>query len=108
VPIFHKINEENIAAGAPASPPAPQPQQPKPGPLWFDDATAVEAFVKTTRIHYPVLIGGVDAIETSRQLGNRLQGLPFTAIFDRNGNLIYAQTGPLTRSRLEERITPLL
>jgi parvulin-like peptidyl-prolyl isomerase len=25
-----KINEENIAAGAPASPPAPQPQQPKP------------------------------------------------------------------------------
>jgi thiol-disulfide isomerase/thioredoxin len=74
----------------------------------IDDATAVEAFVKTTPIRYPVLIGGVDAIETSRQLGNRLQGLPFSAIFDRNGNLVYAQTGPLTRGLLEERITPLL
>lgn len=74
----------------------------------IDEAAAVKEFVATTKINYPVLLGDVDAIELSRQLGNRLQGLPFTAIFDRNGKLIYAQTGPVNRSHLEERIGPLL
>lgn len=74
----------------------------------IDDAAAVKEFVTTTKINYPVLLGDVDAIELSRRLGNRLQGLPFTAIFDRKGNLIYAQTGPVERAHLEERIGPLL
>lgn len=70
----------------------------------IDEPEAVKGFAKTTPIDYPVLLGGMEAIDLSRQLGNRLQGLPFTAIFDRDGNLVYAQTGPLTRAMLEERL----
>jgi len=74
----------------------------------IDEPEAVRGFVGTQEIGYPVLIGGVDSIELSRRLGNRLQGLPFTAIFDRKGNLVYSQTGPMTRSLLADRLAPLL
>ncbi len=70
----------------------------------IDEPEAVKGFAKTTPIDYPVLLGGMEAIDLSRQLGNRLQGLPFTAIFDREGNLVYAQTGPVTSGLLEERL----
>ena len=31
-------------------------------------------------INYPILLGDVEAIELSRQLGNRFEGLPFTVV----------------------------
>lgn len=70
----------------------------------IDEPEAVKAFLKTTPVDYPVLIGGMEAIDLSRQLGNHLQGLPFTALFDRDANLVYAQTGPISRALLEERL----
>lgn len=73
----------------------------------IDDTETIRAFIKTTPIDYPVLIGGLDAIELSRKLGNRLQGLPFTALFDRKGALSYAQTGPLSQALLEERLNAI-
>jgi hypothetical protein len=74
----------------------------------IDDPGDVTRFLAEHPVNYPVLIGGVDAIEMSRRLGNRLQGLPFTVIFDSKGRRVHAQIGELTRASLEKRIEPLL
>lgn len=59
-------------------------------------------------VNYPILIGGTEAIEMSRRLGNRLQGLPFTVIFDSQGKRTHTQIGEVTRASLERQIAPLL
>jgi thiol-disulfide isomerase/thioredoxin len=75
----------------------------------IDSKEEVARFLKDHhQINYPVLLGDTDAIEISRKLGNRLEGLPFTAIFDRFGRRIYAQVGEVTRGTLEEQLKPLL
>jgi hypothetical protein len=74
----------------------------------IDDAGAVRSFLADNPVGYPVLLGGTDAIEMSRRLGNRLQGLPFTAIFDSAGRRVHAQVGEITRTSLAGHLAPLL
>jgi len=73
-----------------------------------DDKPKVAEFSKRVGINYPILIGGLDAIELSRKSGNRLGGLPYTVIIDRNGNLANVESGKLTLAALEDRIKSLL
>jgi thiol-disulfide isomerase/thioredoxin len=74
----------------------------------IDEPGSVQRFLADNPVGYPVLLGDTDAIEMSRRLGNRLQGLPFTAIFDRAGRRVHAQVGEVTRTSLSEHLEPLL
>ena len=74
----------------------------------IDAPEAVKTFVQQHPLNYPILLGDLPAVELSRRLGNRLQGLPFTAVFDQKGKLIYARIGEMTAKTLEEVLTPLL
>ena len=74
----------------------------------IDEQEDVKRFLTEHPVGFPILIGDTDAIEMSRRLGNRMQGLPFTAIFDHQGNLVYAKTGEMTRASLSEHLDPLL
>ena len=69
--------------------------------LAIDDKEAVADFADTMGINYPTLLGDMQAIGLSKQLGNRLSGLPFTAVFDRNGKLAHHQIGEISREELE-------
>lgn len=68
----------------------------------------VERFLADNPVSYPILLGEADAIALSLRLGNRLQGLPFTVIFDRFGKRVYAQAGEMTRAALSKQLAPLL
>ena len=48
----------------------------------MDQADKVEKFVKEFAIPYPMMIGGNEAIDLSKQLGNKIGGLPFVAIIE--------------------------
>ena len=74
----------------------------------IDSPGEVAAFLDEHPVSYPILIGDTGAIEMSRRLGNRLQGLPFTAIFDARGKLVHGQVGELTTASLERHVRPLL
>lgn len=74
----------------------------------IDTREEVARFLAQHPVDYPMLIGGVEAVEMSRRLGNRLQGLPFTVVFDRAGKPVYGQVGELTRTILTRELTPLL
>ncbi len=74
----------------------------------IDDKEAVADFADTLGINYPTLLGDMAAIGISKQLGNRFSGLPFTAIFDKNGKLVHQQIGEITHADLEKHFSKLL
>lgn len=73
----------------------------------IDEPEVVRPFVAQRGLDYPVLVGGEDAIELSRTLGNRIQVLPFSVLVDRNGRLLQVQIGELKQAALEEWLRPL-
>ncbi len=74
----------------------------------IDEKTKVREYVEFLGVNYPILLGENDAVQLSRDLGNRFRGLPFTAIFDRSGRITHIQAGEMTRSTLDTRIKPLM
>jgi len=73
----------------------------------IDDPDMVQDFHDVYGINFPTLIGGAEAINLANALGNRFDSLPFTAIFDRQGNSRYVQAGEVTKSTLLRKLTPL-
>jgi thiol-disulfide isomerase/thioredoxin len=74
----------------------------------IDQPDQVAAFAREFRINYPLLLGGAEAIELLRQVGNRAGVLPYTLVIDRKGNLVNRESGGLKEARLERLIQPLL
>ncbi len=73
-----------------------------------DQRDKVEQFAKELDLNYPALIGGYDAVDLSKSLGNELSALPFTIIIDRKGNVARTQLGPFKADQLRSAITRLL
>jgi thiol-disulfide isomerase/thioredoxin len=74
----------------------------------LDNPSDVAGFVQEFAVNYPVLIGGVNESEMMRVLGNTSGGLPYTLIYDRDGNLREKIIGGLDKSRLERLLAPLI
>jgi thiol-disulfide isomerase/thioredoxin len=73
-----------------------------------DSADKVQKFTKDIGLNYPTLVGGLGAIELSRDLGNKLMALPFTIVLDRAGRVVHTQLGQLKPEKLHEIVDPLL
>jgi len=74
----------------------------------IDNQKAVQGFVTKMGMNYPVLLGNQEAIDVSIRLGNKMAGLPFTVIIDRNGQIISRQVGQMFEPDVEKTILPLL
>lgn len=74
-----------------------------------DNADSVRDFGKAYGINYPVAMAGKDqGIALLRALGNKIAGLPFTIVLDRQGNIVAAKRGIMTPARLQQILDPLL
>ena len=73
-----------------------------------DQQDKVRPYAAEMRINYPILVGDLEAIDLARQAGNRLGGLPFTVVFDRQGMAIHSQLGGINQQKLEALVEPLL
>lgn len=67
----------------------------------IDDQEPVREFAEAYGVNYPMLLGDVEAVTLSRQLGNRHEGLPFTVVVGTNGKVVMRHAGGLERSALE-------
>jgi thiol-disulfide isomerase/thioredoxin len=76
--------------------------------LALDQKDKVQAFSDEMGINYPILLGENDAAELGKLAGNRLGGLPFTAIFSKNGDIVSTVTGELKREQLEATLKGLI
>lgn len=74
----------------------------------LDQKDPVQAFADEIGINYPVLLGKESAAEVARLAGNRLSGLPYTVVIDRQGSVIAGKIGGATLAELEPIIKPLL
>lgn len=74
----------------------------------IDQTDKVRKFAEEYNINYPVLIGGNDALDLARRMGNGLGGLPFLVVIDRKGHLVSTQLGQFTDGLLEQAVAPLL
>jgi peroxiredoxin len=74
----------------------------------IDDQEPVEEYLATTKINYPILIGGVTGIALAHQLGNVVDAVPFTLVVNQQGQIIHRQPGEFPREKIMEIITPLL
>jgi thiol-disulfide isomerase/thioredoxin len=59
----------------------------------IDQPENVRAFAAEFNMNFPVLIGGLDAIDRARALGNKAGVLPFTVVIGRDGVLVSTETG---------------
>lgn len=76
--------------------------------LALDEKINVQAFADEMGINYPVLLGEMDGVDLARKIGNRLGGLPFTVVIDRNGKIADSELGGVSSERLEKIVAPLL
>ena len=74
----------------------------------IDEKDNVENFADTYGVNYPMLLGDLDAINTSKAYGNRFGTLPYTVIVDRQGKIAFIQRGELLKATAEEQIKALL
>ncbi|MCF8177147.1 MAG: TlpA family protein disulfide reductase [Sulfuritalea sp.] len=74
----------------------------------IDSAAKIIEFKKTTPVVYPLLIGDMDAMESSAKFGNTRLALPFTAVFDQHGKLFSTKLGRLSEPQLEKQLKELI
>jgi thiol-disulfide isomerase/thioredoxin len=73
-----------------------------------DQADKVARFAKELDLNYPALVGGYEAMDLSKPLGNRLLALPFTVILGRDGQVAHTQLGPLKPAQLRSILANLI
>ncbi len=66
----------------------------------IDEPQKVEPFAREFGINYPILVGGLDAAEWSRKLGNRAGGLPYTLVVARDGTVRMTHLGAVKEAAL--------
>jgi thiol-disulfide isomerase/thioredoxin len=70
----------------------------------IDDRGKVAEFADRLGMNYPVLVAELEGIALARKAGNRLGGLPFTVIIDRQGRTSKIELGVLD----EKKLLPIL
>jgi thiol-disulfide isomerase/thioredoxin len=68
----------------------------------------VEAFIAQYPVNYPILMANPEAVALSKRLGNRVEGLPFTVIFDRSGRRVFSRTGEVAAAELKAELGALV
>ncbi len=75
--------------------------------LAVDTTVNVEKFLKKVRVSYPVLIAGHGGIQKMRELGNKQGGLPYTLVFNQNGQIAHEVLGQINPTDLERQLQGL-
>ncbi len=70
--------------------------------LAVDQKAAVEAFLRRAPVGFMVAMAGMPGIELSKSLGNIGGGLPFTAIFGSDGQVLHRKMGRVTALDLQQ------
>jgi thiol-disulfide isomerase/thioredoxin len=74
----------------------------------IDEPDSVREFIKAMEVNYPILVGDSDAITVSKNYGNDIGALPYTAFIDRNGRIASIKQGELSREEADATIRALL
>lgn len=66
----------------------------------IDQAAAVQRFLQTTPVSYPIAVATDGGIDLARTLGNTAGVLPFSVVWDANGKILARHAGELQAEQL--------
>ena len=61
--------------------------------LAVDQLAAVNRFLATAPVSFPIALAGLPGVALSQSLGNLGGGLPFTVLFGRDGSVLHRKMG---------------
>ena len=73
----------------------------------IDDEALVKDFALEAKINYPIMASEFEAIELSQRYGNKIGGLPYSVIINRNGEISNMITGELSTIKAEKILKEL-
>ncbi|VAW76956.1 hypothetical protein MNBD_GAMMA12-1100 [hydrothermal vent metagenome] len=74
----------------------------------LDKMSKVNIFADKIGVNYPLLVGALNAAEISRAYGNAGGQLPYTVFINRQGKLVAAKLGEISKQQAEKIIKQLL
>ncbi len=74
----------------------------------LDQRAAVQDFLRTHEMTYPVLFGDEAVAQLMVKLGNTVGGLPFTVIVDEQGQALFAHAGEVSEKQLEAALVEIV
>jgi thiol-disulfide isomerase/thioredoxin len=72
--------------------------------IGIDSPSIVREFLEKTPVSYPIVIGGLEGSNLSKQMGNTQGALPFTVIVNSKGKSIYSKLGKISEEELRKVI----
>ncbi|MBU3549803.1 TlpA disulfide reductase family protein [Polynucleobacter sp. MWH-Berg-3C6] len=76
--------------------------------IGIDSPSNIREFLKSTPVSYPILIGGLEGSNLSKQMGNTQGALPYTVIIDTKGKSTYTKLGKISEDELRKAIKAAL
>ena len=76
--------------------------------IGIDSPSNIREFLKSTPVAYPILIGGLEGSNLSKQMGNTQGALPYTVIIDAKGKSTYTKLGKISEDELRKAIKAAL
>ena len=72
--------------------------------IGIDSPSNIREFLQKTPVSYPVVIGGLEGSNLSKQMGNAQGALPYTVVINPKGKSIYTKLGKITEDELKKAI----
>jgi thiol-disulfide isomerase/thioredoxin len=76
--------------------------------LAIDNADKVKDYTEKYGVDYPILVGGDEAMELSKKMGNAVGGLPYTIMITPQGEVVETILGSTEKGTLPRVLTPYL
>ncbi len=75
--------------------------------IGIDSPSNIRQFAEKHQITYPLLVGGMEGTELSRQFGNQAGGLPFTVLIGQDGRVRQTYVGRLDLAKVRADLSSL-
>ena len=72
--------------------------------IGIDSPSNIREFLNKTPVSYPIVIGGLEGSNLSKQLGNTSGALPYTLIINPKGKAVYSKLGKISEDELRKAI----
>ena len=76
--------------------------------IGIDSPSNIREFLKSTPVSYPIVIGGLEGSNLSKQMGNTQGALPYTVIINPKGKSTYTKLGKISEEELIKAIKDAL
>lgn len=72
--------------------------------IGIDSPSNIREFLTKTPMPYQIVVGGIEGSEWGRKLGNSQGALPFTALIDPQGHIVFSKLGKITEDDVNKSI----